>query len=193
MGINIRDPNSEALKYLVILSVALYVLTLGACQYVYLGDILKGPAFSIINVVAALSAFSITFVSPIIQENLGPVGTFAVFGGGCTIGLIFTIFFLKETKGKSYFETLNIFNGALDIKNGSFSPKKLLSRKWSRLSATAKVTPLQKGGHTPAKSIDKSTGNAKPFGFLPEDEKVPTSMQVIKEEDAVSIDPEYLE
>eukprot|EP00330_Aristerostoma_sp_ATCC50986_P007301 CAMPEP_0114584538 /NCGR_PEP_ID=MMETSP0125-20121206/8221_1 /TAXON_ID=485358 ORGANISM="Aristerostoma sp., Strain ATCC 50986" /NCGR_SAMPLE_ID=MMETSP0125 /ASSEMBLY_ACC=CAM_ASM_000245 /LENGTH=190 /DNA_ID=CAMNT_0001778995 /DNA_START=1015 /DNA_END=1588 /DNA_ORIENTATION=- len=190
MGINIRDPNSEALKYLVILSVALYVLTLGACQYVYLGDILKGPAFSIINVVAALSAFSITFVSPIIQENLGPVGTFAVFGGGCTIGLIFTIFFLKETKGKSYFETLNIFNGAQEWK---FLSQEAPFKEMARLSATAKVTPLQKGGHTPAKSIDKSTGNAKPFGFLPEDEKVPTSMQVIKEEDAVSIDPEYLE
>ena len=110
MAISLNDSKSEALKYMVILVLFFYVITLGAVKWVYLGDILKGPGLGIANMINFTTAFTVTQVGPIISESVGPSETFAIFGVACGLCFFFALFFLKETKGLSYFETLNIFN-----------------------------------------------------------------------------------
>lgn len=165
MGISLNDPNSEALKYMVILVLFFYVVTLAAVKWVYLGDILKGPGLSIANFVNFTTAFLVTLISPIISESVGSSETFAIFGISCTAGFFFALFFLKETKGLGYFETLNIFN-----KDWRLKRKESLSPTKKKLSF--KVSPLEKEEESPKKS---SEINVNPI-----------------EEDSISSDPESL-
>jgi SP family sugar porter-like MFS transporter len=47
------------------------------------------------------ACFILTFTFPILNEKLGTAGTFWIYAAICLFGLVFTVFTLPETKGKS--------------------------------------------------------------------------------------------
>ena len=76
--------------------------------FILLGEIFSDEAKKIVAPFAQTMNFvtssAIGFLFPILFKNIGAGCTFYIFAGSCLLGLIFTTFFLPETKGKSLAE-----------------------------------------------------------------------------------------
>jgi sugar porter (SP) family MFS transporter len=93
------------LLILVILSMALYALSLAPVTWVLLSEIfpnrIRGAAMSVSTVSLWSACFVLTYTFPHLNKGLGPAGTFWIYAGISVLGFIFIRARLTETKGKT--------------------------------------------------------------------------------------------
>lgn len=83
-------------------------LGLNPLPYMMLGELfptsVKGFAVSIANVWGSFLAFFVSKLHQVVADNCGIYASFAWFATSCFLGLVFIIFCVPETKGKSLME-----------------------------------------------------------------------------------------
>jgi len=93
------------LLILVVVSMALYALSLAPVTWVLLSEIfpnrIRGAAMSVSTFSLWLACFILTFTFPHLNKGLGPAGTFWIYAGISVLGFIFIRTRLHETKGKT--------------------------------------------------------------------------------------------
>jgi MFS family permease len=62
---------------------------------------IRGAAMSVAVTALWCACFVLTYTFPLLNEGLGPAGTFWIYAGICVAGYLFIRFRLPETKGKS--------------------------------------------------------------------------------------------
>ena len=93
------------LLILVVLSMALYALSLAPVTWVLLSEIfpnrIRGTAMSVSTFSLWAACFVLTYTFPHLNKGLGPAGTFWIYAGISVLGFIFIRARLTETKGKT--------------------------------------------------------------------------------------------
>jgi SP family arabinose:H+ symporter-like MFS transporter len=93
------------LLVLVVVSMALYALSLAPVTWVLLSEIfpnrIRGAAMSISTFSLWTACFVLTYTFPHLNKGLGPAGTFWIYAGISVLGFIFIKTHLTETKGKT--------------------------------------------------------------------------------------------
>jgi hypothetical protein len=88
-----------------ILFIATFAIGAGPMPWLMFSEILpakvKGPGGSAASFTNWFLAFIVTLTFVDIQDAIGSSGAFWMFGSFCVLGILFTIFLLPETKGKS--------------------------------------------------------------------------------------------
>jgi SP family sugar porter-like MFS transporter len=90
---------------LVVVSMALYALSLAPVTWVLLSEIfpnrIRGAAMSVSTFSLWAACFILTYTFPHLNRGLGPAGTFWIYAGISVFGFIFIRTRLTETKGKT--------------------------------------------------------------------------------------------
>lgn len=90
---------------LVLAAIACYSGTLAPVTWVVIAEIfpnrIRGAAMSVSVFFLWLACFILTYTFPILNERLGPAGTFWLYAGICAGGFLLVKLRLPETKGKS--------------------------------------------------------------------------------------------
>jgi MFS transporter, SP family, arabinose:H+ symporter len=90
---------------LVVLSMALYALSLAPVTWVLLSEIfpnrIRGAAMSVSTFSLWAACFVLTYTFPHLNKGLGPAGTFWIYAGISVFGFLFIRARLTETKGKT--------------------------------------------------------------------------------------------
>ncbi len=85
--------------------VAAFAISLGPVMWALLSEIfpnrLRGMAISAVGLFNSLVSFTVTLVFPWELSNLGPSGTFLIYGLFALLAFLFVWRFIPETKGKS--------------------------------------------------------------------------------------------
>jgi sugar porter (SP) family MFS transporter len=93
------------LLILVVVSMALYALSLAPVTWVLLSEIfpnrIRGAAMSVSTFSLWSACFILTFTFPHLNQGLGPAGTFWIYAGISVLGFVFIKTRLRETKGKT--------------------------------------------------------------------------------------------
>jgi MFS family permease len=93
------------LLILVVLSMALYALSLAPVTWVLLSEIfpnrIRGAAMSVSTFSLWSACFVLTYTFPHLNKGLGPAGTFWIYAGISVLGFLFIKTRLTETKGKT--------------------------------------------------------------------------------------------
>jgi SP family sugar porter-like MFS transporter len=93
------------LLILVVVSMALYALSLAPVTWVLLSEIfpnrIRGAAMSVSTFSLWSACFVLTYTFPHLNKGLGPAGTFWIYAGISILGFIFIRTRLTETKGKT--------------------------------------------------------------------------------------------
>jgi sugar porter (SP) family MFS transporter len=93
------------LLILVVLSMALYALSLAPVTWVLLSEIfpnrIRGAAMSVSTVSLWAACFILTYSFPHLNKGLGSAGTFWIYAGISVLGFLFIRARLTETKGKT--------------------------------------------------------------------------------------------
>jgi len=109
LGISFNKPVEEVNTVVVLSSILLYVasfaVSFGPVMWALLSEIfpniIRGIAISMVGFFNSLVSFSVTLVFPWELSQIGPSGTFFIYGGMALFSLLFALFFVPETKGKS--------------------------------------------------------------------------------------------
>jgi sugar porter (SP) family MFS transporter len=90
---------------LVLAAIGCYGMSLAPVTWVVIAEIfpnrIRGAAMSVAVTALWSACFVLTYTFPLLNEGLGPAGTFWIYAGICVAGYIFIRFRLPETKGKS--------------------------------------------------------------------------------------------
>lgn len=90
---------------LVVAAIACYAMTLGPVTWVLLSEIfpnkVRGVAVSTGTFALWVASFILTYTFPFLNKALGTAGTFWIYTAICAAGLVFFLFRMPETKGKS--------------------------------------------------------------------------------------------
>lgn len=105
-------------EWLAIVSLATFVIAftmgMGSVSYILLGELFVQEAKGFVAPLGQFMNFLLTFVTglafPYVVAVIGTESIFFIFSGFCAFALIFTIFFIPETKGKSMAEIQNILS-----------------------------------------------------------------------------------
>ena len=93
------------LLILVVVSMALYALSLAPVTWVILSEIfpnrIRGAAMSVSTFSLWAACFVLTYTFPHLNKGLGPAGTFWIYAGISVLGFLFIKTRLTETKGKT--------------------------------------------------------------------------------------------
>ena len=106
------DVNVDSIRWLSVASLSVFVISfssgMGPISYVLLGELFAPDAKSKIAPMGQLFNFLLSFmigmVFPILVEVIGSGPTFFIFSGFTVLALLFSIFIIPETKGKSLVE-----------------------------------------------------------------------------------------
>ncbi|MEA1878201.1 MAG: sugar porter family MFS transporter [Bacteroidota bacterium] len=102
---SIEEINTAVVLSSVLLYVASFAISFGPVMWALLSEIfpnmIRGIAISVVGFFNSLVSFSVTLVFPWELTHVGPSGTFFIFGGMALLSLLFAVFFVPETKGKS--------------------------------------------------------------------------------------------
>lgn len=94
---------------LVVAAIACYAMSLGPVTWVLLAEIfpnrVRGIAMATCTFALWVACFTLTYTFPLLNSALGSSGTFWIYAFICGAGLVFFLYKLPETKGKSL-ETL---------------------------------------------------------------------------------------
>ena len=108
-GLNIR---ASLVLYAIIGFVASFAISLGPVMWVLLSEIFpnqyRGMAMSLAGFWNAVVSASVTFIFPWELSHFGSAGTFLGYGLMAVAALIFVLFFIPETKGKTLEELESI-------------------------------------------------------------------------------------
>lgn len=90
---------------LVVTAIACYAMTLGPVTWVLLSEIfpnkVRGVAVATGTFALWVASFIPTYTFPFLNKALGTAGTFWIYTAICAAGLVFFLFRMPETKGKS--------------------------------------------------------------------------------------------
>lgn len=90
---------------LVLAAIGCYAMSLAPVTWVVISEIfpnrIRGAAMSVAVVALWLACFILTYTFPILNEKLGPAGTFWVYAAICVAGFLFILAKLPETKGQT--------------------------------------------------------------------------------------------
>ena len=90
---------------LVVAAIACYAMTLAPCTWVLLAEIFPNRVRAIAVATSTFALWvgsaTLTYTFPLLNNALGSYGTFWIYSAVCLAGLLFCIFMLPETKGKS--------------------------------------------------------------------------------------------
>jgi len=90
---------------LVLAAIGCYAISLAPVTWVVISEIfpnrIRGAAMAVAVSALWIACFLLTLTFPILNANLGPAGTFWLYGVICVAGFVFIKFRLPETKGKS--------------------------------------------------------------------------------------------
>jgi MFS family permease len=90
---------------LVLAAIGCYSMSLAPITWVVIAEIfpnrIRGAAMSVAVTSLWSACFVLTYTFPLLNEWLGPAGTFWIYAGICVAGYVFILFRLPETKGKS--------------------------------------------------------------------------------------------
>jgi MFS family permease len=100
---------------LTLAAIGCYGLSLAPITWVVLSEIfpnrIRGAALSISVIALWAACFILTFTFPLLRDHLGLAGTFWIYAAICAAGLVFVLFRLPETKGKSLEEIEHALTG----------------------------------------------------------------------------------
>ncbi len=90
---------------LVLAAIGSYAMSLAPVTWVVISEIfpnrIRGAAMAVVVSSLWIACFLLTLTFPILNENLGPAGTFWLYAAICVAGFVFIKFKLPETKGKT--------------------------------------------------------------------------------------------
>jgi SP family sugar porter-like MFS transporter len=90
---------------LTVTAVAFYSFSLAPVTWVLLSELfpnrIRGAAMSIAVFSLWIGCFTLSYSFPTLNKNLGSASTFWLYGLICTVGFVFILIVLPETKGKS--------------------------------------------------------------------------------------------
>lgn len=106
----------DSLGWLPLTSLCIYVIAfssgMGPVSYILLGEFFLQDAKAFVAPISQvfnfLLLFTISLTFPMLTSSIGNGLTFFIFAGFCALSMLFTIFFIPETKGKSVSEIQNI-------------------------------------------------------------------------------------
>ena len=94
-----------AVLFLVMMAIGCFAMTLGPVAWVVISEIfptrIRGMAMAVATFSLWAGCFVLTYTFPILNNGLGPYGTFWLYGVICVLGFVFIKSVLPETKGKS--------------------------------------------------------------------------------------------
>lgn len=106
-----------------IMFIAAFGIGAGPMPWMMLGEIVpsrfKGPGSSLASFTNWFLAFVVTVTFVDLQEAIGSAATFWMFGAFCVVGVLFAIFLLPETRGKSAAEMEAYFGLSLSSSSNS--------------------------------------------------------------------------
>ncbi len=95
----------SGLLVVILLYIAFFAAAMGPLVWVVMAEIfptrLRGSAMGLATLVLWLADFAVTLTFPVITDNLSQAAAFWTYAVMCAIDLVFMIFFLPETKGKT--------------------------------------------------------------------------------------------
>lgn len=101
----LEEINITVVMPALMLFVASFAISFGPVMWALLSEIfpniVRGIAISIVGLFNSLISWSVTFIFPWELENIGPSATFFIYGLLAAFSLLFAIFFVPETKGRS--------------------------------------------------------------------------------------------
>lgn len=114
---SVSDDTIASLGWLPLTSLILFIAAFGIgagpMPWMMLGEILpsrfRGPGNSLASFTNWSLAFIVTVTFVDLQEAIGSAATFWMFGAFCVLGVLFAIFLLPETRGKSAAEMEQYF------------------------------------------------------------------------------------
>jgi sugar porter (SP) family MFS transporter len=90
---------------LVLAAIGCYSMSLAPVTWVVIAEIfpnrIRGAAMSVAVTALWCACFVLTYTFPLLNDGLGPAGTFWIYAGICIAGYLFIRFRLPETRGKS--------------------------------------------------------------------------------------------
>jgi len=90
---------------LTLCTIGFYALSLAPVTWVLISEIypnrIRGLAVSISVSALWVACFILTFTFPILNQTVGPAGTFWIYGAICLAGFLFILLRVPETKGKT--------------------------------------------------------------------------------------------
>lgn len=99
------EVNGIFMVVLVVAAIACYAMTLGPVTWVLLSEIfpnkVRGVAVATGTFALWVASFILTYTFPFLNKALGTAGTFWIYTAICAAGLVFFLFRMPETKGKS--------------------------------------------------------------------------------------------
>jgi MFS family permease len=97
--------NSMLILLGILMFVASFAVSIGPIMWVMFSELfpnrIRGIAISFVGLISSAISFSIQFIFPWELANLGNTMTFLIFGIFAAMGLIFILWKVPETKGKS--------------------------------------------------------------------------------------------
>ncbi len=95
----------SALLFIILLYIAFFASAMGPLVWVVMAEIfpirMRGAAMGMATLVLWLADFAVTLTFPVISDRLSASSAFWIYAVMCAADLVFMIFFLPETKGKT--------------------------------------------------------------------------------------------
>ena len=101
----IENFSGTGILLLILLYIAFFAMAMGPIVWVVMSEIfptrLRGSAMAIATVALWVADFAVTLSFPVIADRLNETTAFWFYALMCAVDLVFMIFFLPETKGKT--------------------------------------------------------------------------------------------
>jgi len=95
----------SALLFIILLYIAFFASAMGPLVWVVMAEIfpirMRGAAMGIATLILWFADFVVTLTFPIISDKLSSSAAFWLYAAMCAVDLVFMLYFLPETKGKS--------------------------------------------------------------------------------------------
>jgi len=95
----------SALLFVILLYIAFFASAMGPLVWVVMAEIfpirMRGAAMGIATLILWFADFAVTLTFPVISDKLNASAAFWIYAVMCALDLVFMIFYLPETKGKS--------------------------------------------------------------------------------------------
>jgi MFS transporter, SP family, arabinose:H+ symporter len=95
----------SGLLIIILLYIAFFASAMGPLVWVVMAEIfptrMRGSAMGLATLILWLADFAVTLTFPVITDKLNQATAFWIYAVMCAIDLVFMIFFLPETKGKT--------------------------------------------------------------------------------------------
>lgn len=96
---------ASALLLIILLYIAFFASAMGPLVWVVMAEIfpikVRGSAMGLATLILWLADFAVTLTFPVISDKFHPSTAFWLYAAMCALDLVFMIFYLPETKGKT--------------------------------------------------------------------------------------------